>query len=146
MFLSLTMEYAFRIAAVMSHHGLDKLPIRSEEIAKKTHIPNAYLSKILRKLVSAGILLSLKGHGGGFTLSRSSRDISLQDVLEAMYPPSDQRPCIFGLSVCSSVKPCPLHFKWKSMKNQFNVWAMTTTLKELENESANDSVFAKMRN
>jgi DNA-binding IscR family transcriptional regulator len=61
--------------------------IRASELARGAGIPAPYLSKILRRLVLAGLLLSQKGQRGGFSLarpaveSRSSRS-STRSTLE----------------------------------------------------------------
>ena len=63
-------------------------PVRASDLSAGTGIPVHYLSKILRRLVLAGVLTSQKGQGGGFSLSRAPEEIPFADILAAVdvYP------------------------------------------------------------
>ena len=62
-------------------------PVASHHIAAARGIPDRFLLKVLKPLVSARILLSLKGPHGGYRLARKAEEISLLDVLEAVDGP-----------------------------------------------------------
>jgi Rrf2 family protein len=62
-------------------------PMASHNIAKAQEIPERFLLKVLKPLVSAGLLLSLRGPNGGYRLAKPSSKISLLDVLEAVEGP-----------------------------------------------------------
>ena len=57
---------------------------RTRDLAGPARVPGDYLSKILRKLVEARLLVSVKGHHGGFRLARPASGITLEEVLEAV--------------------------------------------------------------
>lgn len=103
---SQTIEYALRamvhLAAVESDVSLT-----SEIIAERTKVPKGYLSKILRDLVVADLVSSLRGPNGGFTLARSSKDISVLDVINAVDPITRIKKCPLGNP--AHVNLCPLH-------------------------------------
>ena len=94
-------------------------------------MPEAYLSKVLRRLVSHGLLLGTKGHGGGFMLARPARKIRFIDVLEAVDSMPSANRCVFGRPRCSETDACLLHPAWSKMKDAFVAWARTTTLAEV---------------
>jgi Rrf2 family iron-sulfur cluster assembly transcriptional regulator len=127
MYLPQTCEYALR---AMAHMVTLAGPggIRAQDLAVQTGIPAAYLSKILRKLVEAGLLGSQKGHGGGFTLARPADRITLLDVLKATDYEADPADCAFGWDACDPQHPCPLHPAWSELKMAFSDWAAGTTL------------------
>ena len=58
-------------------------PVTSHVIAAAAGLPERYLLKVLRPLVSAGVLRSLKGPNGGYRLARPARGITLLEVVEA---------------------------------------------------------------
>lgn len=127
MLLPQTAEYALR---AMAH--LATLPpgtaVPARDLAVAAQIPVHYLSKILRRLVLEGLLLSQKGHGGGFTLSRSPETIDFLSVLRAAdFSPTANR-CAFGLGNCDQNDPCPLHESWSALEQAFFDWASHTTL------------------
>jgi Rrf2 family protein len=62
-------------------------PIASHLIAQARGIPERFLLKVLKPLVSSRVLHSIKGPNGGYRLARSASDISLLDVVEAVDGP-----------------------------------------------------------
>src|SRR6476660_8276990 len=62
-------------------------PIASHKIAHERGIPERFLLKVLKPLVSARVLLSIKGPNGGYRLARPAADISMLEVLEAVDGP-----------------------------------------------------------
>jgi Rrf2 family protein len=62
-------------------------PIASHVIAQRRGIPERFLLKVLKPLVSAQVLFSVKGPNGGYRLARAAGDISILDVLEAVDGP-----------------------------------------------------------
>ncbi|HMR79653.1 MAG TPA: Rrf2 family transcriptional regulator, partial [Polyangiaceae bacterium] len=60
--LSQTAEYALRALSQLAAQRPARA-LTAQELARLTLVPASYLSKILRKLVAAGLLDSQKGHG-----------------------------------------------------------------------------------
>jgi Rrf2 family protein len=58
----------------------------SAAIAKLTRVPHDYLSKVLQGLSKAGMVVSQRGVGGGFVLTRSLDDLTVLDVINAVDP------------------------------------------------------------
>jgi Rrf2 family nitric oxide-sensitive transcriptional repressor len=81
---SQTVEYALR---AMVQLGADAPKASTtREIAGRTKVPSAYLAKVLQSMRRAGLIHSRRGVGGGVTLARSPKDISLLDVIDAVEP------------------------------------------------------------
>src|SRR5207245_6012011 len=59
-------------------------PIASQDIAQACGVPELFLLKVLRPLVSAGFLYSLKGPHGGYRLAHPASTISLLEIVEAV--------------------------------------------------------------
>jgi Rrf2 family protein len=86
-------SYALHALAYMAAQKKDQ-PTASHIIAEKRRIPERFLLKVLKPLVSAQLLTSVKGPNGGYRLARSAQDISVLDVLEAVEGPiRGQAPC-----------------------------------------------------
>jgi Rrf2 family transcriptional regulator, iron-sulfur cluster assembly transcription factor len=132
--LTTTAEYALRALAELANGGPAEA-VTAADLSLRTGVPEAYLSKVLRRLVSHGLLHGTKGHGGGFMLARPARRIRFLEVLEAVDSMPATNRCIFGRPTCSSAEPCPLHPAWSRMKEAFVSWASTTTLAEVVERS-----------
>jgi Rrf2 family protein len=109
-----------------------KEPLRAKDIAKEVSIPVFYLSKILRRMVEAGLLSATKGHGGGFLIAKPPSKISFADILEAIEGDISEPVCVFGWDACSDKSPCILHEHWKQMRHSFHAWANRTTLSDVK--------------
>src|SRR5438876_10337680 len=78
--------YAIHAVAFMAAQK-QNLPIASHAIARARGIPERFLLKVLKPLVSARVLLSMKGPNGGYRLARSPAQIALLEVIEAVEGP-----------------------------------------------------------
>jgi Rrf2 family protein len=65
----------------------EKRPVASHLIAQARGIPERFLLKVLKPLVSARVLHSIKGPNGGYRLARAAKDISMLEVVEAVDGP-----------------------------------------------------------
>jgi Rrf2 family protein len=129
-FLSQTAEYAIRAMSAIATLPTGDL-VRASDIGKSTGIPPSYLSKILRRLVLAELLVSQKGTNGGFALSRPAGRIRFIEILYAVDAFPTEGRCAFGWGLCDQLKPCPLHGPWRRLKDRVQDWADNTTLAEV---------------
>jgi len=129
-----TAEYAIRAMARFAAHPVGEV-VLARDLSASTGIPSSYLSKILRRLVLAGILESQKGRGGGFRLARPAEQVTVRDILAAVDAYPDDGRCAFGWGACSAAHPCPLHDAWGRMDTEFRGWACSTTLADLSPRS-----------
>jgi Rrf2 family iron-sulfur cluster assembly transcriptional regulator len=137
MFISQTAEYAIRAMSAIATLP-EGIKIRATDLGKGTGIPAPYLSKILRRLVLAGLLFSQKGQGGGFSLARPAGKIPFIDILNAVDAfPTDGR-CAFGWGSCDQLSPCPLHNSWSRLNHQLRDWATDTNLAEVATAAKSD--------
>jgi Rrf2 family protein len=79
-------SYAIHAVVFMAAQKEDR-PIASHLIAQARGIPERFLLKVLKPLVSAQVLLSIKGPNGGYRLARSANDITMLEILEAVDGP-----------------------------------------------------------
>ena len=128
MLLNQTAEYAFRAMAYLASRPDLEVAVPSAELADAANIPGHYVSKVMRRLVVAGLVSSQRGHGGGFRLMKAPKDIRFAEILRATdLDPVNQR-CAFGFGQCDTENPCHLHPAWSRLKECFNGWAESTTL------------------
>jgi len=79
-------SYALHAVAYMAAEKSDQ-PVASHLIAQARGIPERFLLKVLKPLVSARVLLSVKGPNGGYRLAKPANDITLLEILEAVDGP-----------------------------------------------------------
>lgn len=75
-----------RMLHVLLHMGRQDRPFTSEQIARMLRTNAVVVRRTLAGLRRAGLVRSEKGHGGGWTLARDLRDVTLLDVHQALGP------------------------------------------------------------
>ena len=108
-------------------------PVLVKDIAEHIGIPFHFLGKIVQGMVKAGILVSYKGRNGGVALARSTDQIKLREVVEAIDGPDLLRGCVLGLPECSGEHPCPLHAEWSGIRGEIETMLGERSLAEMMN-------------
>jgi len=100
-----TAEYALRAVVWLARDEQKK--VSADHLAENTKVPRRYLHTVLQELVRGKLVHSQSGPGGGYTLARATRKITILDVVNAIAPPERIRRCPLGLR--SHTRLCPLH-------------------------------------
>jgi len=96
--------------AVMSYLAADSGRLAgSGEIARVRGISKALTAKLLTRLASAGLVKGQPGPGGGYTLAKPAKEISLADIVRLFEQAVLPTVCPFGSGWCGVKDPCPLH-------------------------------------
>ena len=72
--------------------------LSANELAAETGVPLPTAQKLMGLLANAGLLHSMRGQGGGFTLNRDVAAISLADIVEAVEGPFVMTQCADGVN------------------------------------------------
>ncbi|MDN9010120.1 Rrf2 family transcriptional regulator [Brevibacillus laterosporus] len=70
-------------------------PVGVQQLAEAQGVSPTYLSKILTRLVKAGMIESVSGANGGYRLSRKKDDITFLDIIHAIEGTSSLFECDF---------------------------------------------------
>ncbi len=74
--------------------------ISTKEIAEFYYASEAHLSKIMKRLVKAGFIKSIRGPKGGFKIVKEPGEISLLELYELFEGPPELEKCLLGTQVC----------------------------------------------
>jgi Rrf2 family protein len=106
-------DYAVRALSYLAGQPEGKIVSRSD-IEKSQDIPSFYLSKIMKDLVSGGLVQSHIGSKGGFALAKEASAISIKDVYETVERPLVLMDCLEkGASYCSFCAVCLQKSVWE---------------------------------
>ncbi|HZJ51720.1 MAG TPA: Rrf2 family transcriptional regulator, partial [Actinomycetota bacterium] len=123
-------DYAVRAVLDLARaHGGPRRKAR--EISDKMDIPPKYLPQVLADLIKAGLVESLAGPGGGYSLSRGPADISLLEIVEAAEGPVRNRKCLMRGGPCHWDDACSLHAAWTNAQEKMVAELAKTTFAEL---------------
>ena len=102
---SATAEYALRAVVYLAQQS--PASCTTEQVAEKTGVPAAYLSKILQNMRNAGIVKTKRGSKGGVTLEGDLEEMTILDIIRAVDPIERIDKCPLGGP--KQVQLCPLH-------------------------------------
>lgn len=127
--LSQTTGYAIEAMACLAASEAKSMMVR--EVAAKTGIAQAYLAKVVQRLVVAGVVDSKRGYRGGISLSRPPGEISIREIDEAVeiHRPPDR--CMLGMTDCSEERACPAHDYWKKTRESMRARLTALTLADI---------------
>ena len=88
------------------------------EIAHQMDVPEDFLAKILKTLVGTGLVQSMRGPHGGYSLARGAEAISVLDVIEAVEGPVALNVCLDGDDACGRASCCTMVSVWRKGQEQ----------------------------
>ena len=105
-------DYAVVLA---THLAASEGPHAARDLAVQTQIPEPTASKVLKKLARAGVVVSQRGAKGGYTLARSSEQIGVNEVIEAIEGPIAVTECSDETtdSLCEYETNCGVRANWQ---------------------------------
>lgn len=78
-----SMEYATRLmVSLAKEHG--RHAVSAERLSNSENVPTDYVNQLLLRLKRAGLVVSHRGSGGGYALSREPEQVTLGQVLRAV--------------------------------------------------------------
>jgi len=106
-----------------------KKNLATRDIAARLRVSEAHLAKVLQRLGRAGLVRSRRGPGGGFTLGRDAKSITLLDVYEVTEGPLVSQDCLMGEKACQG--QCILGGLLTSLGEQVRDYLSRNTLADM---------------
>jgi len=108
----------------------EKGPVSLKDLAERQELSLKYLEQLIQPLKAAGLLKSIRGAGGGYTLAKHPNDISLLQVIQALenISPAD---CLSTPEMCARTGKCATHDVWKQIHDSTNSILASLTLMEM---------------
>jgi FeS assembly SUF system regulator len=84
----------------------------AQDLASASKVPLPTVSKILKELCRAGLVVSHRGRRGGYSLSRAPHAISVAQIVEALEGPLGLTECANTAGACSLEATCVARGHW----------------------------------
>ena len=128
-------RYALRLLIdVGEHQGMGYVPLR--ESARRQEISEKYLEIIVKLLVREGLLVGLRGKGGGYRLSKSPEEYRIKMVLETADGPLAPVACLEGGQDCPQKLECRTRPLWEGLDRAIAQYLDQFTLADLMERTA----------
>ena len=100
---------------LMTHFAVD--PTRqvqnARDLARKAHLPQPTVTKVLKGLTRNGLLNSQRGVKGGYQLAREPEEISVAEIIAALEGPIAITQCSEQGAHCNQETFCPVRDNWR---------------------------------
>ncbi|PIB32940.1 RrF2 family transcriptional regulator [Olleya marilimosa] len=137
-------EYGIRASIFIAKNSLEGNRVSPKEISEEIDSPQAFTAKILQALVANKIIKSVRGAYGGFEIDKKDLPfINLSQIVEAIDGNAIYSGCGLGLHKCNENHPCPVHDKFKGIRDGLKYMLETTSLEELALDIKSGSTFLK---
>lgn len=125
-------EYGIKAAIFIAAKSYEGIRVSPKEIAIEINSPQAFTAKILQALVRHNVINSVKGAYGGFEIDKNDiKTIKLSQIVNAIDGDSIYNGCGLGLETCDENHPCPVHDKFKSVREELKFMLENTNLETL---------------
>lgn len=120
----------YATSVVLHLNGIDGLQ-STDAIAKAINVEMPTASKILKLLVKAHILASVRGANGGYKMANSSEHVSLYDVIIAIEGSTAITECSKTDSICAQQQACDTRFGWQIVNDEIKQVLSNMTIKRM---------------
>ncbi|MGI6117063.1 MAG: RrF2 family transcriptional regulator [Bilifractor sp.] len=135
-------RYGLRALIDLAVHE-DEGAVSAQSIAERQDISESYLEQLIRSMKKAGLVVSVRGAGGGYHLAKPASEISVGDILRALEGNIDAVSCP-ALTVpagseasgaCAGAEWCVTKYVWKRINDAISEAVDSIMLDQLVIES-----------
>ena len=115
-------------------------PVTLRDLSEKQNMSINYLEQIFYKLKKAGIVQSIRGAKGGYTLASGEDKITVSQIINALDGPISISNCDdpdLREKSCTGPSNCVTRVLWKGLEDRIEKMLSNITLKDLRTEKLN---------
>lgn len=131
MLISSKGRYALRLMIYIAALGGSEGKIALREVADREKISLKYLEQLVRPLMQAGLLKSVRGKGGGYMLAKPAEDVRAGDILRAAEGTTSPVACDGIDNSCARSDLCSTVRFWRGLDDVIESYVDGVTLAEL---------------
>jgi Rrf2 family iron-sulfur cluster assembly transcriptional regulator len=129
-------DYAVRSMIHLAELPLNNGRVSTATISEAEAIPLPFLTKVISRLATAGLVTTSRGMGGGVSLARPPDEITLLQVVEAVDGPIVLNHCLLRSGTCEREPFCAAHDVWAEVQTHFVQELNAVTMRELAERQA----------
>ena len=121
-------------------------PVFLKDIAKGENISEKYLSLIIIPLRRVGLVNSIRGAHGGYSLAKDPSQITMKEIVDVLEGDCSLVDCVKNPSTCSRVPICASHDIWAIIGGKISETLSSITLDMLVKMNQEKAGNAMMHN
>jgi len=123
-------RYGLR-AMVQLAEAFETGPVLMRTIAAEQDISLKYLHAVLTTLKGAGLVRSVRGAHGGYSLARPPSKITAKEVVQALEGSLAPVACVADGGLCERAESCAVRNLWRDLGNAIDSTLSGVTLADL---------------
>ena len=112
----------------------------AREISESTNIPLPTVTRLLKTLSNNGLLDSQRGSQGGYSLAKSSDNISIASIIETFEGPISLTECSTSSCECSYESNCNAEEPWQKINDTVKNALESISLNEMAGNSKGENL------
>ena len=87
--------------------------LSANSLAERVRLEVPTVSKVLKLLAGAGLIVSTRGIRGGYRLARDAEGITVAEIIAAIEGPIAMTECSVDVGLCSQESHCAMRGNWQ---------------------------------
>jgi FeS assembly SUF system regulator len=106
-------DYAIVVLSTMIGRDGNPASAAARDVAGRSHVPQPTVSKVLKLLARAGLVVSERGKHGGYRLAHNPSEITVAQIIDAVEGPIAVTECsVHSPGGCELEGRCPMEENW----------------------------------
>lgn len=105
--------------------------LSAQALAERAHLETPTVSKLLKQLAQAGLVVSTRGISGGYRLARAAQRITVADIVTAMEGPIGMTECSAHTGLCNHELRCGVRVNWQRINQAIGDALANVTLADM---------------
>jgi len=122
-------DYGTLVLAQLAANGTGLMT--ASAVADATRLGQPTVSKLLKLLTRAGLVVSVRGVQGGYALARSAELITAAEILDALEGPVAITACSSAAGICDLESHCRVGAAWQRINRSIRAALESVTLADL---------------
>jgi FeS assembly SUF system regulator len=122
-------DYATVVMACLAGSGDGVLS--AQALAERARLEAPTVSKLLKQLAQAGLVVSTRGINGGYRLARMAEKITIADIVTAMEGPIGMTECSAHAGACGHEPHCGVRVNWQRINHAIADALASVTLADM---------------
>jgi Rrf2 family protein len=135
--LSSKTRYSLRILLQIAMNKEERKMVKGHEIATKQRISEAYLEQIMIPLKSAGLVSTIRGCRGGYSLGKAPEEITVLNIIEIFEGKIEFADCKPDGDKCEMFGQCFTRGIWSELSAALGIAASKITLASIIDNQIN---------
>ena len=105
--------------------------LSAQALAERARLEAPTVSKLLKQLAQAGLVVSTRGINGGYRLAHAPEKITIADIVTAMEGPIGMTECSAHAGLCGHEPHCGVRVNWQRINHAIADALASVTLADM---------------